>query len=178
MLALAIASAGLVIAAPAASADAVAYPPTTCATVAVSTTTPLAGSSFTVTGSNFTPNIALTIELHTKTYVLGHVTTSATGAFSITVNLPAGVLGNHLVVAVGDAAVASCPPDPSQIIDVQAAGESTGVAGGGGGGGGGTAFTGVDVLLLVVVAAVLIVGGFALNRGGGKRRRLYPNELG
>jgi hypothetical protein len=174
LLALVVASIGLLIAAPAASA--VAYPPTTCPTLSVSTTTPLAGATITVTGSNFTPGANITLELHTTTYVLAHVTASASGAFSASVTMPAGVTGAHDIVATGGASVPGCPASPVQAIDLQAGAQATGVAGGGGGGG--TAFTGVDVLLLLAVAGGLVAIGVAFNSGGKRRRRLYPNELG
>ncbi|MDT4915221.1 MAG: hypothetical protein QOC66_4349 [Pseudonocardiales bacterium] len=174
LLALAVASAGLLLAAPAAGAApaALPYPSTTCPTLAVSTTTPLVGASITVTGSKFANNADVRLELHTTVYVLGHVTTSATGTFQTTVTLPAGVVGAHELQAIGGGANADpgCPPDPIQIINIHAGASAAA------NGGGGTAFTGVDVLLLVLVAALLLGAGVVLNRSGRKgRRRTYAD---
>jgi hypothetical protein len=163
----------LLLAAPAASA--VAYPPTTCPTLSVSTTTPLAGGTVTVSGSNFAANAHVTLELHTTVYVLAHVTASAAGAFTATVTLPAGVVGSHQIVATGGGSVPGCPAEPSQVLNIQASGTGAG-SGGGGGAGGGTAFTGVDILLLVAVAAALVGVGFAVNSSGKRRRRVYSSR--
>jgi hypothetical protein len=174
-LALALASACLIVAGPA--AQAVAYPPTICPTIAVSTTTPLVGEAITVSGVNFTANAHVRLELHTKVYVLANVTTSAQGTFSTSVTMPAGVVGSHTIVAIGGGAVPGCPAEPIQIVKVQPPGGNGG-GNGGGSNGGGTAFTGVDVLLLVLIAALLVGAGVMLNRGGKRRRPVYPNEIG
>ncbi len=156
-----------------------AYPPTTCPTLSVSTTTPLAGATITVTGSNFTAGAHITLELHTTTYVLAHVTASASGAFTASVTMPAGVTGAHDIVATGGASVPGCPASPIQAINLQARRPGHWCRGWRRrGGGGGTAFTGVDVLLLLAVAGGLVAVGVAFNSGGKRRRRLYPNELG
>jgi hypothetical protein len=166
VLALALALAGLALVSPSASAAArpVAYPPTTCATISVSTTTPAVGEAITVTGKNFGPNAKVTLTLHTRTYVLGSVTTSATGTFTKRVTMPAGVAGNHLLSATGGNPL--CQPDPVQISIGVGATETPGPNSPPG-----TAFTGVDVLWLVALAAVLIALGVALNRRSNTRRR-------
>jgi hypothetical protein len=171
ILAFAVAIAGLVLAGPTASAA--AYPPATCPTLSMSTTTPLVGESIVVTGSNFSPNAAIRIELHTKVYVLANVTSDADGAFRATVKLPAGVTGTHLLVAIGgDIGATGCPTDPLQIVDIQVGAGSSAPPAGGSSSGGGTAFTGLDVLALIVGAAVLLAAGVALNRSGKRRRQL------
>jgi hypothetical protein len=173
LLAVAIASVGLLLAAPASSA--VAYPPTTCPTISVSTTTPLAGATITVTGTNFIPNAHLTLKLQSNGHVLAHVVANAQGKFTVSVTMPANLLGSQVIVAVGGGAVPGCPADPVQTVNLQAGGQTSG---GGTGGGGGTAFTGVDVLLLLAVAGGLVGIGIALNGASKRKRRLYPNELG
>jgi hypothetical protein len=184
LLALAVSVAGLALAGPAASAGAAPaasvldYPAKICPTLSVSTTTPLAGASFTVSGVNFAPNAKIRLELDTKVDVLATVTSDANGAFATSVKMPAGVLGNHDIVAVGgDTGVAGCPADPAQVLHVGTAGAGA-VAGGGSGGSssGGTAFTGVDVLGLVGAALALLVGGVLLNRGGKRRRAAYAGR--
>jgi hypothetical protein len=178
LLVLAVSAAGLALAGPASTAVAAPaasvwdYPAKICPTLSVSTTTPLAGASFTVSGVNFAPDAKIRLELHTKVHVLTTVTSDANGAFKVAVKLPAGLLGNHDIVAIGgDTGVTGCPADPSQVLNFGAAGESAGGAGGTvGASGGGTAFTGVDVLGLVGAALALLVGGVLLNRSGRRRR--------
>jgi hypothetical protein len=180
LLALALATASLVIAGPA--AEAVAYPPTICPTISVSTTTPLVGETITVAGVNFTPGAKVRIELNAnpKVYVLANVTASATGTFSTPVTFPAGVTGTNTIRAVGGGGGPGCPANAIQVIKLHNGGESSSNGGGtNNNGGGGTAFTGVDVLLLLLIAALLVGAGVMLNRGGGRRRRqVYPGELG
>jgi hypothetical protein len=170
MIALAVAGLWLVLAGPASGSSAVGYPPTTCPTVSISTENPLPGGTMTVSGKNFAPNAAITLELHSKATVLATDTTSATGSFSTEVTLPEGVVGRHLIVVVGgDTDATGCPVDPFQVLQIQdiAASRSSG---GGSGSGGGTAFTGVDILGLLAGAAVLIGAGVLFNRRGHASR--------
>jgi hypothetical protein len=168
ILALALPLIGLAILAPSASASAarpVAYPPTTCATISVSTTTPAVGEAITVTGKNFGPHAKVTLILQSKTYVLGTVTTSATGTFGTDVTMPRGLTGHHILSAQGGNPL--CQADPIEIV-IGANGASPTP---GPNGPPGTAFTGVDVLWLIALAAALIVVGIALNRRSNSRRR-------
>ncbi len=169
ILALAVAMAGLALAGPAATAVAapVAYPPTICPTLSVSTTTPAVGETITVTGINFDPNAHIRIELHTKIYVLANVVSDASGAFSTPVTMPPGVTGNHLIFAVGGGFdTAQCPPDPIQIqVGVGPTSSSAHP-----GPNPPPAITGFDILALIVGAAALLGVGLALNRGGKRRR--------
>jgi len=162
ILAFAVAMAGFVLVGPA--ANAMAYPPTTCPTLSVSTTTPLVGESIVVTGAKFTPNTNIRIELHTITYLLATVKSSAAGSFSTTVQLPDGVSGSHTIVAVGGMPE-GCPATPIKI-GIQTGPSSTST----GGPPGPPAFTGVDVLLLLLAAAVLLGAGVLFTRGGKRRR--------
>ena len=128
------------------------------ATMSVSTTTPFPGQSFTLTGANFEPSgSTVTIKLDTGD-VLAHVTINSTGSFSIQITMPAGVTGNHLILADGYAG--QCPPDPVQV-SVQASGNE--------GQGGGLASTGVDILTGIAIALALIAGGVLLARSGRRR---------
>lgn len=161
ILALVFASVGLMVAVAPAATAAGPYPPSTCRTLSVSTTTPLEGGSLTVTGENFAPNAQVRIELHTTVSVLATVTSDGNGSFSTSVTLPAGVTGTHRIVAVGGN-VAGCP-DKSVEITIQANGGTNG-NGTGGGSNGGTAFTGVDIALLLAIAAGLLGIGVLLNR--------------
>lgn len=163
ILAFAVAMAGFVLVGPAANAT--AYPPTTCPALSVSTTTPLAGESIVVSGTNFTPNTTIRIELHTAVTVLATVKSSAAGTFTTTVTLPAGVTGSHTIVAVGGG-TEGCPASPI-TIGIQTGPSSTST---GGPPNGPPAFTGVDVLLLLLAAAVLLGAGIMFNRGGKRRR--------
>jgi hypothetical protein len=174
ILALAVASLWLVVVAPATSASAVvAYPPSVCPTLSISTTTPLAGSSITVSGADFVPGASVRIELHTKVYVLAHVTTSTDGSFSVKVKLPAGVTGDHTIVAIGgtDTGASGCPAHPNQPIVIHDLGGAS-TSANGGSNGGGTAFTGIDILALLAAAAVLLGAGVMLNRRGSAKRAM------
>jgi hypothetical protein len=170
ILALAVASVWLVVVAPASSASApVAYPPVQCPTLSVSTTSPLAGSSITVSGSNFVPGAAVRLELRTQVSVLANVTTNNDGSFSVSVRLPAGVSGDHDIVAVGGIGTGAtgCPASVAIVIH-DIAGASTSAPAGNGSG---TAFTGIDILALIAVAAALLAAGVLLNRRGNSAKR-------
>ena len=173
VLALAAALGWLALLAPAGTAA--AYPPTTCPTIAVSTTAPAVGETITVSGSNFDADATVTIQLHSATYDLGTDHTDASGTFSARVTLPAGVTGHHLIEVQG--AQSACPADPVQV-DIQGTGgpASASVANGSPGSPGtGTAFTGVDILGLLVAAAALIGLGVLLNRRSSGRRSKHTS---
>lgn len=179
---LVLAGLGLALLGPAAAAS--AYPVVTCSTLAVSTTTPAAGETITVSGTNFRPNETVRLELHTDVHVLKTLTTGADGSFSTEVTLPDGVTGTHLLVAVGASTkAAGCPADPSVSISIQGSGvggvaTSSAPAGVGGqsDGPGSTAFTGMNVLLLLIVAAILIVLGVMLNRRNAAKHAMPRND--
>jgi hypothetical protein len=135
-----------------------AYPPTVCATLSVSTTTPPVGGTITVSGTGFTAHAVVKLELHSKVYDLGSATVQADGTFSVSVKLPDGVTGHHLIVAVGGGP--RCPVDPVGI-DIRS---SLGT-------GGTTASTGTNVALLLLAAAVLVLLGVVVNDRASSRRR-------
>jgi hypothetical protein len=157
------------------------YPVTTCATLAVSTTTPTIGESITVTGKNFDPTASVHLILKSVAdpsvkYSLGTATTDSAGSFSTDVTMPDPTTGagNYNILATSGAtqSPASCPADPLQLISLGTGAASASAGGGAGGGsGGGTAFTGVDVLGLLVLAGILVVGGVLLNQRGGRATR-------
>ena len=158
-LLLAIAGVGLALAAPAAAGAAPhSYPIRISATISVSTTVPREHSSITITGAHFYANASVRLELHTKAYVLTTVQSSATGTFSVPVTLPAGVTGQHTVIAETGAA-----NQPSQVITISGA---TSSGGGGTTNGGGTALTGVDIAGLLALALALILAGSVLALRG------------
>lgn len=169
LLALAVVALGLTLVAPAgvAQAAATAYPPTTCATISVSTTHPSVGAKITVSGLNFVPNHKVKLVLHSKTYFLVSVNSNAAGAFSVEVQLPANVFGHHEIIAIGGSPNGhGCPPDPIQIIHIHGAvpsGTSTSHPGGP------TAFTGLDIGALLAAAALLILAGVLFTRRGRRR---------
>ena len=168
VLALLVLALGLSLVAPATAAE--AYPPTTCATLGVSTTHPAVGAKITVTGANFTPNHKVTLELKTKTYFLVSLTTDAGGAFSVQVQLPAGVTGQHHIVAVGGSPnIDGCPSNPVQIINIHGPGSPTATSTTSNGGP--PAFTGVDIAALRAAAAALIAAGVLFARSGKRRSR-------
>lgn len=163
---------------PAVAAD--AYPPTTCSTVSVSTTTPQPGQQITVAGSHFKPEAHITVALDTRSHPLAHVTSNAMGHFSTRVVLPQNATGRHRIKAFGGnlAGVPGCPATATVAIRFQAGGVSSsqgnnpgvGGAGTGTGTGGGTAFTGVDIAALLAIALALIAVGVLFNRRGAPKR--------
>ena len=169
VLALLVLALGLSLVAPATAAE--AYPPTTCATLGVSTTHPAVGAKVTVTGANFVPNHQVKLVLKTKTYFLVSLTTDASGAFSVQVQLPAGVTGQHRILAIGGSPNGNgCPSNPVQIINVHGPGSPTATSTATPSGGP-PAFTGVDIAALLAAAAVLIAAGVLFARSGKRRSR-------
>ena len=167
VIALAVAVVAAVFISPAArssaSPGAFAYPPTTCpGELSVSTTHPLIGETITVSGSNFNAHAAVHLVLDTRSHSLGTFDTNGQGSFSAQVQLPAGVLGTHVIVALSGAPnIGQCPGVTIQIHAPEAT--STGPPGGP------TSFTGVDILIIVLIAAGLLGAGVALTRGGKRR---------
>lgn len=94
VIALMVGAAGL-----AGSASAAPY--TTQPVVSVSNQTPTEGSTLTVSFQGFLPGENVRIELHSQVYLLATVRADANGAATATVTLPAGVTGNHTIVAIG-----------------------------------------------------------------------------
>ncbi len=77
-----------------------------CATVgstpSVSTTTPTAAGTMTISGNGFLPGTSLTIVLHSDPVVLATVDADANGAYSVIVTIPAGTTpGTHQIVVSG-----------------------------------------------------------------------------
>jgi hypothetical protein len=164
ILALAVVAFGALLAVPAQSA--LAYPPTTCPSLSVSTTNPQPGATFTISSSGMPANSNVRLELHSDPILLKTVTTDANGSFSTSVTLPDGVTGTHTIVAIPDKPMApGCPP-PSVTINVQPPTPP-----------GGTSFTGVDVLAMLLGAAALLGVGIALTRGGKRRKVTYQGEI-
>jgi hypothetical protein len=60
------------------------------------------GSSFTVSGVNFTPNGLITIELHSVTVVLSSITANSAGAFTANVTIPTSTSGGTHNIVVKD----------------------------------------------------------------------------
>jgi hypothetical protein len=174
ILGVSLSAALLVLAGPAVTA--LAYPPTICPTLSVSTTNPLPGQTIAVTGTNFEPQASVKLELRSPVRVLKTVKSDGSGSFATSVKLPAGVTGKHTLVAVGGGSTggAGCGIDPFQTLNIQNNGggnssASTGTSTGTNGGGG-TAFTGLDVLALIAAAVVLVGAGVMLNVSGKRRK--------
>jgi hypothetical protein len=145
----------------AASADAAPYHKQP--KLSVSTTTPAVGATITVTGTDYGANETVELTLHTAVYTLGSAHTDASGGFTTSVTLPAGVSGTHTLVGTGmtSGGVAS--------VTLVIGGSGTGGTGGSNGGGGlsntGAAVIGVGALGITL----LIAGGFMLV--AGRRRK-------
>jgi hypothetical protein len=169
ILALVVAAFGAFLVAPSAHAATALYPFQECASLSVSTTNPLPGETITVTGTNFTPNASVRLELHSSVIVLGTVKADGQGSFSTTVKIPSNLTGTHVIFAATgfDARGGQCVPSASLSIQGGHAGPPPG----------GTSFTGVDILAMVLGALALLGIGYALNRSG-KRRQTYANDIG
>lgn len=142
------------------------YPPTVCATLSVSTTTPSAGESITVSGTGFTAGERVTLELHSSPRVVGSATVRGDGTFTTHITIPKDMYGRHLLLEAGGHP--ACPVDPiTLVINASAAlGEQIGPNGGGSG----LASTGVQIALLIAIAALALATGVALNRAGRRKR--------
>jgi hypothetical protein len=170
ILALAVAAFAALFVAPGAHAATTLYPVNQCASLSVSTTNPLPGETITVSGTNFTPNASVRLELHSSVIVLGTVKADAQGSFTTTVKLPSNLTGTHVIFAATgfDPLGGQCVPSAS--LGIQPGSTNTPPPGG-------TSFTGVDILAMVLGAVALLGIGYALNRSG-KRRHTYANDIG
>jgi alpha-L-fucosidase len=71
-------------------------------TPSVSTSTPTAGGTMTISGDGFAPGASLTIVLHSDPVVLATATADANGAYSATVTIPVETTpGTHQIVVSG-----------------------------------------------------------------------------
>ena len=130
------------------------------AAISVSDQTPVVGGSFVLTGTGFCANEDVNNVLRPGAYPLASAHTDSSGAFSVTVQLPAGVSGVHTIVST----CVTTGRTASTTITI--GGSSTG-----GGGGGGLASTGVAVIGIGALGLILLVGG-GLMLLAGKRRKV------
>jgi hypothetical protein len=161
------------------AAAAATYPPTTCATISVSTTQARPGQTISVTGKEFQANVTVRLYLTPSadypgtvsaakpagsSVLLASVTTDANGTFSADVTMPLDARGHQILSADGPGKV--CPADPIQINVSAGAGGGSSAPGGGGGP---PAMTGVDVALLIGVALALLAAGVLFTQGGRRK---------
>ncbi|MFC4223056.1 hypothetical protein [Lysinibacter cavernae] len=90
--------------------------------ITVSAANVVAGGAITITGSNFVSGAAVRVELHSTPVVLGEVTASGTGGFTLNATIPSGTTpGSHTVKiidpdtgeAVAEAVLAVSPVTPT-----------------------------------------------------------------
>ncbi|WP_409330141.1 fibronectin type III domain-containing protein [Trujillonella humicola] len=120
------------------------------------------GSKITLTGSGYLANSTVTLLVYSSPQVLGTVVADANGAFTVTVEIPAGLAaGSHTLVAAGVDAAGN-PRYLTMPITVTAAGAAAGS--------GGLAYTGADVAVPALggLAALALGGGLVL---AGRRKR-------
>lgn len=162
---------GLALLGTAFSVSASAAPYTIQPTISISTQTPAAGGTLTISGAGFGANEDVRNELRATTYPLASAQTDANGAFRVTVTLPAGVTGAHTIVATGVRSGKSA----SAPIMIGAASSNSGVSrvvtGGGASGASGLASTGVAALGIAGLGAGLIIGGGLLLLTTVRRRQ-------
>lgn len=149
------------------------------ATVTLDTASVVAGGSVTVSGSGFTPDAGLTIELRSTPVQVGTVTADAAGAFRTSVTVPAATpAGAHRIVVIdgsGRETEAALAVTALPVVEQPGTGDSDDTSGGGGtspgtgtgtdgtgtgtGSDGGLATTGADSMPLVVAALLLLTAG-------------------
>lgn len=150
-----------------------AYPAGVSATISISTTTPRAGATITISGAAFKPRERISIEFHSVGYDLGSTYATGAGTFTTVVTIPKNASGMHDIVATGVTSGESA----ILTLDVQGpgssrnAGYSAASVSGSGTDSEGLSNTGVAVIGIGAVGVVLFVGG-SLLLVAGKRRRI------
>jgi hypothetical protein len=119
---------------------------------------PVQGGTIVVSGDGFQQDSTVVLALYSAPLVLGTATADADGAFSMTLTLPDGYVGNHTILASG------VDPDGEPrfltlSIDVVA------------GEGGGLPATGGPVALLLLLGATLVAAGGGILLGCRPRSR-------
>jgi hypothetical protein len=145
-----------------------AAPYATAPTVSVSDQTPVVGGSLTASGAGFQALERVSLSLNGVS--LGSATTDASGAFSTSVTLPAGVSGAQTIVVTGASGDTGNITITIGAAAPVAAVPAGGAAGGGSGGSGGVlASTGVAVVGIGALGALLLVGGGVMLFAGQRR---------
>jgi hypothetical protein len=156
---------GLIMAAVAFAGPASAAPYSDQSRVSVSTQTPAAGSTITLTGTGFGANETVINTLDGTT--LASARTDAAGNFSVRITLPAGVTGAHTILSTG----ATSGHVASIVLTIGAASAASGLVNTGTGTGG-LAFTGAAVIGIVALGGLFLAGGFAMVLAGRRRKVL------
>ena len=154
---------GLIMTAVAFAGPASAAPYVDQARISASTQTPAAGSSFTLTGSGFGANETVVNTLDGIT--LASARTDASGNFSVTIKLPAGVTGTRTILSRGVVSGHTA----TISIRIGAANAASGVVTGGSGG---LARTGAAVIGIGALGGLLLFGGGAMVLAGRRRKVL------
>jgi hypothetical protein len=74
---------------------------TPAGTLTLSTYSPPAGSTLTVSGTGFAPDSDVHLTIESTPLLLARATTDAAGAFSVAVTIPPSYAGHHSIVATG-----------------------------------------------------------------------------
>jgi hypothetical protein len=156
---------GVILAMVAFATPANAAPYTTQPTTSVSNQSPTAGGTITFSGSGFLPGETIAITLDNGT-TFPSVVANASGAFSTTITLSAGLSGTHTLTATGTTSGRTS----STTIQVAAASANAGVAPSTGASTGGLAFTGAAVVGIGALGALLLVGGAAMVLASRRRK--------
>jgi hypothetical protein len=158
---------GVILAMVAFATPANAAPYTTQPTTSVSNQSPTAGGTITFSGSGFLPGETIAITLDNGT-TFPSVVANASGAFSTTITLSAGLSGTHTLTATGTTSGRTS----STTIQVAAASANAGVVPNTGvtPSSGGLAFTGAAVVGIGALGALLLVGGAAMVLASRRRK--------
>jgi len=147
------------------AAPAGAAPYANQASISLSASTVPEGATIGITGQGFGANDTVVLTLHTTTYSLVTAHANASGAFTTSAKLPAGVTGQHTVEAAAtpSGSYASAP------ITITAPGTSSG-GGTSSSGSGGLSNTGVAVIGIGAIGVVLLIGGGLMLLAGRRRK--------
>lgn len=150
---------GVMFAAVALAGPANADYPSTTPSSSVGDETPAVGGTVTVSGSGYAPGERVTIKLSGGA-TLGTATANSSGAFSMSVKLPAGVTGAQTIVFTG--ATSGRTSSTSIVVGGVGSGSTTT--------GGTLAFTGAAVIAIGSLAILLVIGGGLMMLAGRRRK--------
>ena len=139
-----------------------AYPPTTQAMVAVSTTNPTVGETIEVSGQSYCANEDVQIYLNGTLRATAH--TGSTGSFDPPLVVH-GPPGDQTLSGIGASGLAN--DRDSVVLHVQAPGGGHGTQASATEG---LSLTGTDIALIIAIAVALLAGGTALAYAGRRRR--------
>jgi hypothetical protein len=123
----------------------------------------LEGAKIEVLGNGYLANSNITIASYTHPTLLGAATAGADGAFSVVVQLPDGLKGQHTLAAIGTA-----PDGSARVLEAKVRITPAPLSAGT------LARTGFNVAGWTVLGVGLFIGGLVAVRTAALRRRILP----